>query len=53
VNELTSALDRLMSSAELRQQMGMAGRQRVETVFSLDLHNAGLMDIYKTILGRQ
>lgn len=53
VNELTSALDRLMSSAELRKQMGMAGRQRVETVFSLDLHNAGLMDIYKTILGRQ
>lgn len=53
VNELTSALDRLMASAELRQQMGMAGRQRVETAYSLDSHNAGLMDIYKTILGRQ
>ncbi len=51
VNELTSALDRLMSSAELRQQMGMAGRQRVETAYSLDSHNAGLMKIYKSILG--
>jgi glycosyltransferase involved in cell wall biosynthesis len=50
VNELTAVLDRLMASAELRKQMGMAGRQRVETVFSLDSHNAGLMDIYKTIL---
>ena len=50
VSELTAVLDRLMASAELRKQMGMAGRQRVETVFSLDSHNAGLMDIYKTIL---
>jgi glycosyltransferase involved in cell wall biosynthesis len=53
VNELTSVLDRLMSSAELRKQMGMAGRQRVETVFSLDTHNVGLMEIYKNILGDQ
>lgn len=51
VNELTSALDRLMSSAELRKQMGMAGRQRVETAYSLDSHNAGLMKIYQSILG--
>lgn len=49
VTELASVLDRLMSSAELRRQMGMAGRQRVETAFSLDLHNAGLMDIYKSL----
>lgn len=51
VAELASTLDRLMSSAELRRQMGMAARQRVETVFSLDLHNAGLMGIYKSLLG--
>ncbi|MBZ0069824.1 MAG: glycosyltransferase family 4 protein [Thiobacillus sp.] len=53
VNQLTAVLDRLMSSAELRAQMGMAGRQRVESAFSLDSHNTGLMDIYKTTLGRQ
>lgn len=51
VNELSSVLDRLMSSAELRRQLGMAGRQRAETAFSLDSHNVGLMDIYRTILG--
>jgi glycosyltransferase involved in cell wall biosynthesis len=47
--QLTSMLDSLMSSAELRKQMGVAGRQRVEAVFSLDLHHAGLMDIYKSL----
>jgi glycosyltransferase involved in cell wall biosynthesis len=51
VNELTSALDRLMASAELRKQMGIAARQRVEAEFSLDKHNAGLMEIYKSVLG--
>ncbi|MDP3088155.1 MAG: glycosyltransferase family 4 protein [Methylotenera sp.] len=51
VGELTSVLDRLMASAELRRQMGNAGRQRVETLFSLDKHNAGLMEIYKSVIG--
>lgn len=51
VSELTAALDKLMSSAELRRQMGMAARQRVEAEFSLDRHHAGLMDIYKSVLG--
>lgn len=51
VNELTSVLDKLMSSAELRKQMGKAARQRVETEFSLDKHNAGLLKIYKSVLG--
>ena len=51
VNELTSVLDRLMSSTELRKQMGKAARQRVETEFSLDKHNAGLLKIYKSVLG--
>lgn len=49
--ELTSVLDRLMASAELRRQMGNAGRQRVESLFSLDKHNAGLMEIYKSVIG--
>jgi glycosyltransferase involved in cell wall biosynthesis len=51
VDELAATLDRLMASPELRRQMGMAARQRVETEFSLDSHNAGLMKIYKSILG--
>lgn len=51
VSELTAALDQLMSSADLRRQMGMAARQRVEAEFSLDRHHAGLMDIYKSVLG--
>lgn len=51
VDELTSVLDRLMASAELRRQMGNAGRQRVETLFSLDKHNAGLMEIYQSVIG--
>lgn len=49
VVELASHLERLMSSPELRRQMGAAARQRVESVFSLDLHNAGLMGIYKSL----
>lgn len=51
VDALAAALDRLMASPELRAQMGAAARQRVESAFSLDAHNAGLMDIYKSILG--
>lgn len=49
VSELASTLDRLMASPDLRRQMGAAARQRVEAVFSLESHNAGLMDIYKSI----
>ncbi len=51
VDALASTLDRLMASAELRREMGMAARQRVETAFSLDAHNAGLMEIYQSVLG--
>lgn len=51
VNELTAVLDKLMASAELRKQMGKAARQRVEAGFSLDRHNAGLMDIYQSVSG--
>ena len=50
-NELTCILDKLMSSPGMRNQMGMAARQRVEAYYSLDLHNAELMNIYKTVLG--
>ena len=51
VDELTSVLDKLMASSKLRKQMGDAGRRRVEAEFSLDKHNDGLMNIYKSVLG--
>ena len=51
VNALTAVLDRLMTSSTLRQQMGAAGRRRVTQHFSLDKHNAGLIDIYQFVLG--
>lgn len=52
VDQLAHALDRLMASPALRTQMGTAARRRVEDLFSLDAHNASLLNIYKSILGR-
>lgn len=51
VDALNAVLGKLMSSSELRQQMGAAGRLRVKTLFSLEKHHAGLMDIYNTVIG--
>ena len=49
--ELTAVLDKLMASRELRQEMGVAGRLRVEQNFSQNSHNTGLMAIYRNVLG--
>lgn len=51
VVELTSKLDLLMTSKKLRSQMGLAGRQHVSNLFSLQQHNTGLMEIYQSVLG--
>jgi glycosyltransferase involved in cell wall biosynthesis len=51
VGELTSVLDKLMASSELRKQMGDAGRLRVEAEFSLHKHNESLINIYKSVIG--
>jgi glycosyltransferase involved in cell wall biosynthesis len=51
VDGLLQALNQLMHSKDLRQQMGKAGRKRVEQRFSLDMHHQGLMNIYKNVLG--
>lgn len=51
VDGLLQALNQLMHSKDLRQQMGKAGRERVEQHFSLDMHHQGLMNIYKNVLG--
>lgn len=51
VDELLNALNQLMQSKELRQNMGKAGRERVVKHFSLDVHHQVLMNIYKNVLG--
>jgi glycosyltransferase involved in cell wall biosynthesis len=48
-NELTTALEKLMASPELRKQMGTDARKRVEEQFSLAQHNAGLLEIYQSV----
>lgn len=50
VDDLKMKLEQLMASTKLRQQMGLAGRKRVENHFSLEKHNAGLMNIYASII---
>lgn len=50
VDDLRLKIDMLMASAELRMQMGLAGRKRVENYFSLEKHNAGLLKIYNTVI---
>ena len=51
VDGLQFALNQLMKSKELRQNMGKAGRERVMKYFSLDAHHQVLMNIYKNVLG--
>lgn len=48
--ELGACLDRLMGDAALRQRMGRAARARAEREFPLEKHNAGLMEIYETLV---
>lgn len=49
--QLSDAVATLMAQPELRRLMGAAARVRVEKEFSLDRHNAGLMNIYQSVLG--
>jgi glycosyltransferase involved in cell wall biosynthesis len=51
--ELGACLDRLMSDPALRQRMGQAARVRAEREFSLEKHNAGLMEIYTSLVKLQ
>lgn len=52
VNQLRNCVDRLMADPSLRTAMGNAARLRVENEFSLDKHNSGLMEIYKSVLNK-
>jgi len=48
--ELRMILDRLMSDSALRARMGAAGRIRAERQFSIEKHNANLMDTYRSLV---
>ncbi len=48
--ELAERLDTVMSDESLRRRYGIAGRARAERLFSLDLHNTGLMSHYQRLL---
>ncbi|MGX9428746.1 MULTISPECIES: glycosyltransferase family 4 protein [Bradyrhizobium] len=50
VQELRMHLECLMGDAARRARMGAAGRIRVERDFSLEKHNAELMDVYRSLV---
>jgi alpha-maltose-1-phosphate synthase len=49
VAELTAALDRLISSAVLREQLGRAARVKVEQDANPDLHRARLIELIRQV----
>lgn len=53
VSAYKSAVRRLLEDANLRQQLGMAGRKRVEDMFSLDRINRQTLDIYNEVCARR
>ena len=50
--ELTSALQHLMSSSELRSEMGATGRARVEQQFSSATMAEGMLQVYQEVLSQ-
>ena len=48
--ELEQRVTRLMGDAPLRARMGAAGRIRAEQQFSIEKHNANLMDTYRSLV---
>jgi glycosyltransferase involved in cell wall biosynthesis len=50
-DELREHICRLMDDASLRVRMGAAGRIRAERHFSIERHNASLIDIYRSLVG--
>jgi len=51
VGELTSALDRLISSAELRERLGRAARQKIEHDADPEVHREKLVALIKQVSG--
>jgi glycosyltransferase involved in cell wall biosynthesis len=52
-DELRDSIGRLMGDGALRARMGAAGRIRAERHFSVEKHNAGLIDIYRSLVSEQ
>ena len=50
LNSLRSRLLELMENPALRHRFGAAGRKRAEEHFSLDRHNAALMQLYSKVI---
>jgi glycosyltransferase involved in cell wall biosynthesis len=48
--ELQRHVSRLMGDASLRPRMGAAGRIRAERQFSIEKHNANLIDTYRSLV---
>jgi glycosyltransferase involved in cell wall biosynthesis len=48
--ELRSHVSRLMGDPSLRARMGAAGRIRAEKQFSIEKHNANLMETYRSLV---
>ncbi|HUT57300.1 MAG TPA: glycosyltransferase [Phycisphaerae bacterium] len=53
IESLADRLRRLSMDAELREQMGIAARRRVEAGHSLDVMVEGLLTVYREALGRR
>ncbi|MEH2512183.1 glycosyltransferase involved in cell wall biosynthesis [Nitrobacteraceae bacterium AZCC 1564] len=49
-DELRSHISRLMDDPSLRARMGAAGRLRAEKQFSIDKHNASLLETYRSLV---
>ncbi|WFU38857.1 glycosyltransferase family 4 protein [Bradyrhizobium sp. CB82] len=49
-DELRMLVSRLMSDASLRARMGAAGRIRAEKQFSIEKHNANLIEAYRSLV---
>lgn len=53
VDQLRRNLDELMAAPKRRRTMGRRARACVESEFSLEKHNTGLMTIYQSVLNKQ
>lgn len=51
VADLAQAIDTLTQDDTLRQQMGQAGKRKVETIFTWQKTTDRVLDTYKTLLG--
>lgn len=53
IEQLSTAIDRLLGDKEMRIKLGKAARRHIEKVFSVDAMVKGNLAVYQTILGSQ